>query len=239
MDEWRAPSNLRAILFDKDGTIIDYDATWEPVNRRAAKLAAPGDGVLEARLLAACGLDAATGKTAGGSAFAAGNTADIAKCMVEAGSLLDAGELTRELDALFTSAAGSVVPLVDVRSLFPELAAMGFALGVATSDNEASARISMDALGAAGQFQFICGYDTGHGVKPEAGMLLAFAAAVGCVPHEVAMVGDNTHDLDMGRAAGAGAVIAVLSGTGRPEVLAPLADVCLPDISHLPRVLKS
>lgn len=52
------------------------------------------------------------------------------------------------------------------------------------------------------------------------------------------MVGDNTHDLDMGRAAGAGAVIAVLSGTGSHDVLASIADVCLPDISHLPRVLK-
>ena len=238
MHEWRAPSDLTAILFDKDGTIIDYDATWEPVNRRAAVIAAAGDAGLEAHLLAACGLDAATGKTAGGSLFAAATAAEIAEAMVEAGSALDAAGLTRMLDELFISAASSVVPLADLRSLFPELATAGFALGVATSDSEASARISVATLGIADHVGFICGYDSGHGVKPEPGMLHAFCKAVGCAPRQVAMVGDNTHDLDMGRAAGAGAVIGVLSGTGTRDVLEPLADVCLPDISHLPGLLR-
>lgn len=238
MHEWRAPSDLTAILFDKDGTIIDYDATWGPVNRRAAALASAGDAELEARILAACGMNAATGKTAGGSVFAAGNAADIAGRMIEAGSTFDAAGLTRALDEIFTSTADAVVPLADVRSLFSELVQTGFALGVATSDNEASARITMEVLGVADRLDFICGYDSGHGAKPEPGMLHAFCRSVGCKPHEVAMVGDNTHDLDMGRAAGAGAVIAVLSGTGSHDVLASIADVCLPDISHLPRVLK-
>ena len=34
--------NLGAILFDKDGTLIDFDRTWAPVNIAAVELAASG-----------------------------------------------------------------------------------------------------------------------------------------------------------------------------------------------------
>jgi phosphoglycolate phosphatase-like HAD superfamily hydrolase len=34
------------VLFDKDGTLLDYRRTWEPINREAATLAAGGDPVL-------------------------------------------------------------------------------------------------------------------------------------------------------------------------------------------------
>jgi phosphoglycolate phosphatase len=47
------------------------------------------------------------------------------------------------------------------------------------------------------------------------------------------MVGDNTHDLEMGRAAGAGLVVGVLTGSSKTPDLAPLADLVLPDITGL------
>ena len=34
---------IRGILFDKDGTIIDYWRTWVPINRKVALYAARGD----------------------------------------------------------------------------------------------------------------------------------------------------------------------------------------------------
>ena len=34
---------LRAILFDKDGTLLDYEASWGPINVAAADLAARSD----------------------------------------------------------------------------------------------------------------------------------------------------------------------------------------------------
>ena len=47
------------------------------------------------------------------------------------------------------------------------------------------------------------------------------------------MVGDSMHDLRAGRAAGMRAV-AVLTGLSDIEELSTLADVVLPDVSHLP-----
>ena len=48
---------IRGILFDKDGTIIDYARTWVPLNREAANFAAGGDVALAAELLRAHGQD--------------------------------------------------------------------------------------------------------------------------------------------------------------------------------------
>ena len=47
------------------------------------------------------------------------------------------------------------------------------------------------------------------------------------------MVGDSTHDLRAGRAAGM-QTVGVLTGTSLADELWPLADAVLPDIGHLP-----
>ena len=82
-------------------------------------------------------------------------------------------------------------------------------------------------------FDFIAGYDSGHGAKPGPGQLLAACAHLGIAPEETLMVGDSSHDLMAGRAIGAG-TIGVLTGLASEEQLAPLADAVLPDIGHLP-----
>ena len=50
---------------------------------------------------------------------------------------------------------------------------------------------------------------------------------------EVAMVGDNRHDMEMGRTAGCGACVGVLTGTSAAADLAPLATVVLDSIAAL------
>jgi phosphoglycolate phosphatase len=47
------------------------------------------------------------------------------------------------------------------------------------------------------------------------------------------MVGDSTHDLRAGKAAGM-LCIAVLTGMAGHDDLAPHADVVLPDVGHIP-----
>ncbi len=100
---------------------------------------------------------------------------------------------------------------------------MGLALGVATNDAEAPARAHLAAVGQEHAFDFIAGYDSGFGGKPGPGMCLGFAKAVGLVPEHVLMVGDSTHDLEAGRAAGM-RTVAVLTGMAEAEVLAPIGD---------------
>ncbi|MGB0832111.1 MAG: HAD family hydrolase, partial [Paracoccaceae bacterium] len=64
-----------------------------------------------------------------------------------------------------------------------------------------------------------------------------FCASVGILPSHVAMVGDSTHDLIAGKAAGMHC-IGVLSGLADQQTLQTNADVVLPDISHIPSYLN-
>ncbi len=228
---------IRAVLFDKDGTLLDYNLTWGPINVAAAEIAAGGDPVLADRLLAEGGMDRVTMVTRSGSLLAAGHTIEIAAAWVKAGSPLSLNDLSYRLDALFTASATGSVPIGDLEACFSALRAEGLTLGIASSDNEASIHLMLDHLGLAQHISFVAGYDSGHGVKPGPGMVHAFASALSLEPSQIAVVGDNSHDIDMGRSAGAGLVIGVLSGTGDAASLEPIADICLSDISKLPAFL--
>jgi phosphoglycolate phosphatase len=228
---------IKGILFDKDGTLLDYDESWLPVNRELARIAARDDAVLADRLLLACGMDPVTGHIVPDSLLAAGNTRQIADGLVAAGSLVPVEELTVRLDALFSHAADFSVPVTDLAAFFARLHARGFKLGVASSDNERSIRQTAKRFGFAEYIDYVAGYDSGHGTKPEPGMVLGFCAATGLDPSEVAVVGDNNHDLHMGRNANVGLTVAVLTGTGSRESLAAASDHCLNDITELEGLL--
>ncbi|MBO9193214.1 HAD family hydrolase [Rhizobium sp. 16-449-1b] len=228
---------IKGILFDKDGTLLDYDESWLPVNRELARIAAQGDAALADRLLLACGMDPVTGHIVPDSLLAAGNTRQISEGLVAAGSTVPVDELTVRLDELFSHAADFSVPVTDLAAFFARLHARGFKLGVASSDNERSIRQTAKRFGFADYIDYVAGYDSGHGTKPEPGMVLGFCAATGLDPSEVAVVGDNNHDLHMGRNAKVGLTVAVLTGTGSRESLAAASDHCLNDITELEGLL--
>ena len=112
---------------------------------------------------------------------------------------------------------------VPLRPLLAALRGQGLRLGVATNDSETPARQHLANHGITDCFDFISGYDSGHGAKPGPGMCLAFARQLGLDPSRVAMVGDSRHDLEAGRAAGM-RVVAVLTGIARREDLLAMAE---------------
>jgi phosphoglycolate phosphatase len=228
---------IHGLLFDKDGTLVDYAASWAPINRQAALIAAEGDMVLADRLLIVAGGDPTTNLAAADSVLAAGTAAEIAAAFATGGSRLDAGRLTRDLDALFQSAATSVVPVTDVAALFRRLKARGLRLGIASSDSELAVRATAAHFGILDLLDYVAGYDSGFGVKPQPGMVQGFCRTTGLAAAAIAVIGDNSHDMAMGRAAGAGLTIGVLTGTGSAASLAPLCDICLSGIADLEAAL--
>jgi phosphoglycolate phosphatase len=221
---------IDAILFDKDGTLFDFRISW---GRWAAGFLAglardPGHAE---RLGRAIGFDAATLGFAPDSPVIAATAADIAAALVPHLDGFSVADLTDRIDA--TAGSAPMSEAVPLRPLLAALRGRGLRLGVATNDSEAPARQHLAAHGITDCFDFIAGYDSGHGAKPGPGMCLAFAAAFGLDPARVAMVGDSHHDLAAGRAAGM-RTVAVLTGIAGASDLAPLADVVLPDIGGLP-----
>ena len=230
---------IRGILFDKDGTLLDYARSWLPVNRELADYAAGGDAALAAHLLRENGMDPESGHVVPDSLLAAGNTREISEGLVRAGAVKGLEDLVAYMDGLFASAAGRAVPVTDLKIFFESLHGKGYKLGIASSDNERSIRHTADRFGFAHLIHYVAGYDSGFGTKPEPGMVLGFSAATGLPVHEIAVVGDNNHDLHMGQKAGAGLKVGVLTGTGSRESLSAASDHCLNDITELEAVLAA
>jgi phosphoglycolate phosphatase len=88
-------------------------------------------------------------------------------------------------------------------------------------------------------FDAAYGYDAVANPKPAPDTVQAFADLTGLRSTEIAMVGDNRHDLEMARAGGCGLAIGVLSGTGTRQSLAEIADVVLDSIVDLPAFLAA
>ncbi|MGL4405821.1 MAG: HAD family hydrolase, partial [Notoacmeibacter sp.] len=227
-----------AILFDKDGTLIDFEATWGPVNQKVGVFAASGDAKLAKTILERCGVDPKTGKTKAESPLAIAAADEIAAALIDAGSRLGKLELLDGLHHLFAEAAGNPKPLTDLKALFKSLRSLNMKLGVASSDSAEAVGKTLQMLGLDALVDFHCGYDSGFGPKPEPGMINAFCSTLSFEPNQVAMVGDSTHDLGMGKAAGAGLNIGVLSGTGTSETLTPLADVLIASVADLPALFS-
>lgn len=221
---------IDGLLFDKDGTLFDFRLSWGGWAANFLPTLAR-DASHARRLGEAIGFDARTRSFAPDSPVIAGTAAEIACALLSElpDTTLDA--LTDRIDA-----AAGMAPMAEAVPLRPLLTALrgrGLRLGLATNDSEAPARQHLAAHGLTGLFDFIAGYDSGHGAKPGPGMCLAFARELGLNPARVAMVGDSLHDLHAGRAAGM-RTIGVLTGLADASVLAPHADVVLPDIGSIP-----
>jgi phosphoglycolate phosphatase len=226
---------IRGILFDKDGTIVDYWRTWVPVNRDAALYAAGGDEALAGELLRLGGHDPETDRITPGSPFAAGDFMDLAQAFAAHPDVPPASELVAGIERIFVSGGGAHSALIDgAQAAIAELHRRGFRLGIASNDSAAGIEASLAQHGLLPRFDFAAGADSGYGAKPDPRMALAFCQAMDLAREEVAVVGDAVHDLAMGRAAGVGLTVGVLSGTSARADLAGLADLVVSSIADLP-----
>ena len=230
---------IAAILFDKDGTLIDFGETWGPTTYAVMHTLAKGDQAALLRQAEALHFSLETKRFHLTSPLIAGSSAQYGGLWGEALGRDDHETLKREIDALTAiESLKYLSPIGRPRDVLSALKARGIRLGVATNDSEASARRQIEALQIADLLDFVAGYDSGHGGKPEPGMVLAFARHLGVAPDQIAMVGDSLHDLEAARAAGALAV-AVLSGPAGREELAPHADHVVDDIEALPALFAA
>jgi len=231
---------LRGLLFDKDGTLIDFFATWLPAYCDAADRVAHAAGLPDAadRMLVAGGYDRAQAVLRPDSLLAGGTNEElIALWAATLGERAPAGIARIVLETFVDYSEGEVRPTADLPRLFARLRGHGFRLGMATNDDTETARWTAEHLGLDGMLDFVVGADAGYGGKPGPGMAQAFCAATGLAPHEVAIVGDSAADAGMARAAGLGAAIGVCTGAATAAALGVHFDVVIGSVDDLPALL--
>lgn len=225
---------LDGLLFDKDGTLFDFGATWNNWTMGIIDHYSEGHAETSQRIADAIDFDLVARAFRPTSPVIAGTNRLAAELVASAlpGRDVDAIE-----DHLAHSASNApIAPVVPLTPYLSDLKAKGLKLGVVTNDTEMGARAHLETASVTRFFDFIAGFDSGFGAKPDPDPLLAFAKAMHLDPSAIAMVGDSTHDLVAGKRAGM-TTIGVLTGVAQREELALYADIVLPHIGHISKLL--
>lgn len=227
---------IAGVLFDKDGTLFDFCKTWGVWAHGFLTELAFDDVGVAADMGAAIGFDYATGKFHRSSPFITHTTGEVAERLLP---FLPGASPSSVIARMNVSAADALlVEAAPLQGIFERLKQQGMRLGVATNDSEVVTKAHLMRAGVCDYLDFVAGFDSGHGAKPQPGQLLAFAREMELAPERIVMVGDSRHDLLAGRAAGM-ITVAVLTGLAPAEDLMPLADLVLNDIGELPAWLEA
>ncbi|MBF6606162.1 MAG: HAD family hydrolase [Chloroflexi bacterium] len=230
----------RLVVFDKDGTLIDFTAMWGGwAIGLADRLEAATDRPIRGPLYEAFGIDGVSGQILPHGLLAATSMAVLRGVALD---LLEVGGTTRSRATAVLEEAwrppdpvALARPLADLGALFEALRSAGARIGIATSDDRGPTLRTLDALGIAGLVDAIVCADDGVAVKPAPDMIVELCRVVGVPATETAIVGDTIADLRMGRAAGVRTCVGVLSGSGTADELRAMADILIPSIAVLTR----
>ncbi len=226
------------VVFDKDGTLIDFHAMWggwaQELGRRldgATRRPVAGD------VFAAIGFDPVNDRVRAGAPLAVATMAELAEVIAAVirrwCPSVAAARRAVESAWFRPDPVSSAVPTADLATLFGLLRDSDRLIAVATTDDRAPTEATLRGLGIREHVSALACGDDGIGVKPDPAMVLAICAALRVAPDRVAVVGDTPADLAMGRSAGVGRVIGVLTGVGGRTELEPFADAVLGSVREL------
>ncbi len=232
------------IVFDKDGTLVDFDLLWAGKLVHAVEsvlAAAPAAPDLRARLFATLGIHGDGKSVIPESPLAVSTLAKLGMAttvvLYQSGvSWTEAERLSRDtfMPAIeVLPRLQDISPIGDVSGLMQRLSDHGFKLAVFTSDDRNATMATLPMLGIADLIQtMVCGDDAIPG-KPSGAGLLRLASHFGVEPETILMVGDSMTDMTSAKDAGVGWRVGVLSGTGHREGLARIAHHVVDDIHAL------
>jgi len=221
---------IDGLLFDKDGTLFDFVASWGPWYSQLFQGLTPDKTVID-QMADAVRFDLETKRFDCDSVLIHGTATQFLDLIMPFLPQWNHGDL--ENHVLRESRKVNQIPVLPLAALLDGFLAAGLTLGIATNDNEIPAITQLKTAGIHDHFGFIAGCDSGFGAKPDHGMQTGFINASGIDAARIAMIGDSAHDMVSGRNAGM-QTIAVLTGVASRADLAPLADVVLNDIGEIP-----
>lgn len=234
-----------AIFFDKDGTLIDFDAFWVSVSVKALSEVlsrfnlqnVPLDELFEA-------LGVHNGVTDTDGVLCKGTYAQMGQVVYDVLRRYDDGiDSKRVTDAVIdaynkSSDSGDVKPTCNEPSaVLNELKKRNKKLVVITTDNETITRKCLDNLGITQCFDAIYTDDGRTPAKPDPYCAIDFCKRFGVKIENAIMVGDTMTDVEFAKNAGISVVILARNEKNR-EFLAPHATVVIQDLAQLLDVLE-
>lgn len=230
--------DAQAIIFDKDGTLIDFDFMWGTWTLKLAERfqTVTGLDVREA-LCSSYGYDIARRKILPDGKLTCTPMWRLREMIFE---IADAVGLS-EAQARFAVEQAWFVPdpvtlarpFTDVHKLFSNIQSRGIKIAVATTDDRCPTEAMLEAFGVAHLVNTMVCADDGVKAKPAPDMVTTICSRLDVDPAKCIVIGDTVADMEMARSAGVGYVVGVLSGVGLLGHLTPLADILLDTVDTL------
>ncbi len=228
---------IKAILFDKDGVLVDFQATYGTVTREIMEQLSQGNGELLARLASDVGFNLSSGLIDPVSSLVEGCAEDICAIWAEVLRRPNDREFQISVDAMFKQLTETNVVLIDGVGEVLNVLGANYYLGLATNDTQACARAQLSFARVLQHFKFLAGYDSGHGPKPGTGMAEAFLANCSLNADQVVMVGDSIHDMNFAKSAGMTA-IGISTGPLPADDLSVHAEHMIDSLDELQPLIK-
>lgn len=234
-----------AVIFDKDGTLLDFDAFWVTVSVKAiedvlARLAQPSDALCE--ILEAFGVH--QGVTDINGVLCKGTYGQMGELVYEILRKRGCTASCREVTDAVVEAYGRHADEGEIKATCPNLAEQltllkqrGKKLAVVTTDNEAITRKCLQGLGIEQLFDRIYTDDGVTPTKPDPFCVHDFCRRTGIAPAHTVMVGDTVTDIRFAKNAGIAVISVARTDASRAE-LSPMADVTVSDLSALADLLQ-
>jgi phosphoglycolate phosphatase len=228
----------QGIIFDKDGTLIDFDAMWGGwVVYLAEQLHALSGLSVREPLCLAMGYDDANKKVLALGKLAASPMSLLYQLTVDVmesvGLSADQAKHVVEQGWCIPDPVMLAKPFTDMRDLFGKFHEQNIKLGIATTDDRAPTQAMIEAFDVEEYLTSMVCADDGIPAKPAPDMVLTICQRMSLHPSKVMVVGDTVADLKMARSAGAGLVVGVLSGVSNVHDLMPYADVIIDSVDEL------
>lgn len=205
---------VKAILFDKDGTLTNIDNMWiEPTEQVIHKILMPhikeNSTVSIEQMLELLGI--VQGEIVPNSVIASGTVEDMLDEIgeyfpIDKVSLYN--EVLEDFRQYLLAHPDMIIPIGDVAFLISELKNKGIKVGVVTNDSYIPTKTIFEILNVWYLFDFVATPDD-YPAKPEADSLIGASQQLGVALEEIFYVGDSY--LDMAYAKHCGGGIGVLS----------------------------
>lgn len=229
---------IKGILFDKDGTLLEFDKTWRPIANQVVDEVAKHYSFDDKIALAeSIGLYASHIDSKG--SLSAGTNKDVALDML---TVLKANGINCKEDEhikwstqVFNKVAASL-PFYPVNGVFDTIKKLkeeGLYIGLSTADSVENAKLFLEKTGLAIYFDYIGADDGIINPKPSPDYMNNFCNQYTLKPSEVVVVGDTMTDMNFGINSNAGLIVGVLSGTGTRSLLGGSATVVINSVKDL------
>lgn len=237
---------IRAIIFDKDGTLLDFDAFWISVAAAAVSdilKAVNADESLADKCLAAIGADRNSASPDG--ILCKGTYAQIANAFYDVMKKANCSIGRDALNSVVIKAFhdnishGKVIPACkDITEVFKRLSRLGIKTAVVTTDDRYITDKCLDTLGIKDFFCRIYTDDGIHPTKPNPHYINQFCTDEGLERSEILMVGDTLTDMTFAENGGIRSVGVSKTDEGK-LLLLPKASFVTDDISRIFDVINS